>query len=330
MSVLGFELEWYDPVSGLLTPFYLKYFLDDNTIEILTAKSTFLKKIYYPDVTVSDLFIGNTITVYNRLLVVKKFANSATTAFMNAREVRFLCIVGKNELKQFGKLMLAAKNCGLVMGKIITMSADYNSDSICANKGDVAVEVVGILAAKKDKFLTSLNTPSMSEVRAVQVTTEVVADFFQNGRKTGFIGQCCSLCVAKPHLIQSQEIGELVTAISDAGFNIHAIFAVHLTLPMAEEFLEVYRGVLGSYTATVEHMCVTPVLAIMIAGSGDVVEQFREFTGPVDPKLAKVVRPESLRARFGKDLVHNAVHCTDLPEDGEMECRYFFETLAGL
>jgi nucleoside-diphosphate kinase len=36
------------------------------------------------------------------------------------------------------------------------------------------------------------------------------------------------------------------------------------------------------------------------------------------------------RARFGESVVKNAVHCTDLSEDGEMECRYFFETLASL
>lgn len=30
------------------------------------------------------------------------------------------------------------------------------------------------------------------------------------------------------------------------------------------------------------------------------------------------------RARFGLDKVRNAVHCTDLPEDGSLEVEYFF------
>jgi hypothetical protein len=63
MSVLGFELEWLDEVSGLLQTLYLKFFLDDNTIELLKGTSTFLKRIYYPEVKLSDLFVGNTITV---------------------------------------------------------------------------------------------------------------------------------------------------------------------------------------------------------------------------------------------------------------------------
>jgi hypothetical protein len=33
------------------------------------------------------------------------------------------------------------------------------------------------------------------------------------------------------------------------------------------------------------------------------------------------------RAKFGQDRVRNAVHCTDLPEDGVLECKYFFDIL---
>lgn len=100
-------------------------------------------------------------------------------------------------------------------------------------------------------------------------------------------------------------------------------------------------GVLPNYTALIEHMCITPVLAVLITGGTKgstgsdwddttVVSSFREFAGPHNPSLAKALRPRSLRALFGVDSVRNAVHCTDLEDDGELECRYFFETLASL
>ena len=62
----------------------------------------------------------------------------------------------------------------------------------------------------------------------------------------------------------------------------------------------------------------------------DVVSQFREFTGPLSPELARTLRPKSLRAAFGTNVNLNGVHSTDLPDDGEMECTYIFHTLASL
>jgi len=51
----------------------------------------------------------------------------------------------------------------------------------------------------------------------------------------------------------------------------------------------------------------------------NVVKIFREMVGPSDPEIAKYLRPNTIRAKFGLDRVKNAVHCTDLPEDGTIE-----------
>ena len=64
-----------------------------------------------------------------------------------------------------------------------------------------------------------------------------------------------------------------------------------------------------------------PILVLELTGKGgaDIVSQFRDFVGPSDPSLAKQIRPNSIRAKFGADKVKNAVHCTDLPGDGVLE-----------
>jgi len=49
--------------------------------------------------------------------------------------------------------------------------------------------------------------------------------------------------------------------------------------------------------------------------------------GPHDPDIAKTLRNGTIRAKFGLDRVRNAVHCTDLSEDGILECEYFFKVL---
>ena len=58
------------------------------------------------------------------------------------------------------------------------------------------------------------------------------------------------------------------------------------------------------------------------------IADFRELVGPADVELATTLRPGSLRARFGKSRVLNGLHCTDLPEDGDLECNYFFANLS--
>ena len=55
---------------------------------------------------------------------------------------------------------------------------------------------------------------------------------------------------------------------------------------------------------------------------------FRQSAGPWDIEMAKALRPKSLRAKYGLDTVRNAVHCTDLENDGIIECEYLFKIMS--
>ena len=56
-----------------------------------------------------------------------------------------------------------------------------------------------------------------------------------------------------------------------------------------------------------------------------VVEAFRKVCGPSDPEVCRVLYPDSLRAKYGgMTQEENAVHCSDLEEDGIMEVEYFY------
>jgi len=94
----------------------------------------------------------------------------------------------------------------------------------------------------------------------------------------------------------------------------------------SEEFYEVYKGVVPEYTALTEHMTTGPCIALEVRQE-NAVKSFRDLVGPADPEIAKNLRPNTIRARFGLDKVKNAVHCTDLPEDGTLESEYFFSIL---
>ena len=101
----------------------------------------------------------------------------------------------------------------------------------------------------------------------------------------------------------------------------------YLDKSTAEEFFELYKGVFPEYTAMIEHMSSGGPIIVMEIRQDNAVHLFRKFCGPHDPDQARDLYPQSLRAKFGIDRVKNAVHCTDLVEDGVLECEYFFSIL---
>ena len=79
-----------------------------------------------------------------------------------------------------------------------------------------------------------------------------------------------------------------------------------------------YKNVVQEYNSLVEELTNGPCVALEVRQE-NVVPKLRELCGPHDPEMASNVRPKSLRAVYGKDKGKNAVHCTDLPEDGILE-----------
>jgi len=96
-----------------------------------------------------------------------------------------------------------------------------------------------------------------------------------------------------------------------------------LDRPTAEEFFEVYKGVLPEFVGMVDQMTSGPSIVLEIRQE-NVVKSFRDLCGPMDPEIAKNLRPNTIRAKFGQSRCVNAIHCTDLEEDGTLEVEYFF------
>ncbi|KAI9207907.1 nucleoside diphosphate kinase [Polychytrium aggregatum] len=139
----------------------------------------------------------------------------------------------------------------------------------------------------------------------------------------------CTLAIIKPHAVNSGLSGQIVSSIQKEGFEINDMELYHLEKANAEEFLEVYKGVVSEYHLMLDQLISGSCIAIEIVGpDSGIVSHFRELVGPADPALGRQIRPHTLRAKFGIDKVKNAIHCTDLPEDGSLEIQYFFRILA--
>ncbi|XP_053624079.1 nucleoside diphosphate kinase homolog 7-like [Plodia interpunctella] len=142
----------------------------------------------------------------------------------------------------------------------------------------------------------------------------------------------CTCCVIKPHAILDGNMGAIIEMITTSGkFYISAMAMFSLTHANAKEFYEVYKGVFTEYEDMSIHLCEGQCVALEIKSedpSINCVCQFRKLCGPRDPELCRQLYPETIRAKYGKSILHNAVHCTDLPEDGEREVEYFFKLIS--
>lgn len=152
--------------------------------------------------------------------------------------------------------------------------------------------------------------------------------FFRNPNlgSTAFFSDC-SVCVVKPHAVLAGNTGYVISRLMNEGFEISALQMFSLDKNAASEFLEVYQTILPEYNAIVEQMQSGPCIAMEVRTNERPVESLREICGPHDPAIAKVIRPNTIRAEIGENKNTNGVHCTDLPEDGALESEFFFSVL---
>ncbi|XP_042614216.1 nucleoside diphosphate kinase 7-like isoform X2 [Cyprinus carpio] len=92
----------------------------------------------------------------------------------------------------------------------------------------------------------------------------------------------CTCCIIKPHAISEVLTGKILKSIIENGFEISALQMFNMDRVNAEEFLEVYKGVVAEYTNMVDELCSGPCMALEIHAT-DAPRTFREFCGPADP-----------------------------------------------
>jgi len=170
---------------------------------------------------------------------------------------------------------------------------------------------------------------------ADQTAEEEIAFFFGPGSEK--MGHCylmsnTTLGVVKPHAVKEGCLGPILSQIQES-FDISACQMTAITKTDASDFLEVYRGVLpaSEFHDALTELASGLLVAVEVAVKGNrgapACEAFRELCGPRDPDIARILRPTTLRAKFGRDKVRSAVHCTDLDEDCNLEIDYFFRIM---
>ncbi|XP_049826465.1 nucleoside diphosphate kinase 7-like [Aethina tumida] len=330
---------------------------------------TFLRRATLDGVGLKDMFLGNEIRVYSRQIKIVDYADDRTARYVSKSNEHTVAVVKPDAFDMIGEIIkvIEDNNFRIANLKLCTLTRkdamefyDYLKEETYSSfimehfiSGPiVAMELVGENAVGRLNEILGPVCPvdarktSPNSLRAMYGTNRAInalhgslsqqmaareAKFFfaKYHQQPGLNCHSSACCVIKPHTIKGGNLGKIVSSILNCGFTFSAMEMFYLTNKTANEFLEVYKGVIDDYNALVLSFLDGPCVAVQIfnAEKRDVHGEFRNICGPYDPEVAKKIRPTTLRANFGLDKYKNAVHCTDLPEDVEIELEYFFKIL---
>ncbi|XP_011505516.1 PREDICTED: nucleoside diphosphate kinase 7, partial [Ceratosolen solmsi marchali] len=348
-----FEAEWYDKVSFTLKKFYLYFFPSDNSVELfdLKTRKTFLRRSKCNGVESKDFYVGAMVTIFSRNIKITNFADQATKKKLSSKRVKTYVILKPNIINKLGEILKTISDydfhiSNLRMGQINLEDAneifESTSDKLitlieCIIAGPVILLVLlsEDTTVRLQKLTTTFEENSISNGIYISDNKDEI-NFFSSEEnikqkiKSSAKLQNCTCCIIKPHAVQAKLFGPIIIDIQKANFIISAVEQFYINSVNSEEFLEVYKGVLPDYAAMVSELQSGVCFAMEITHSDaqlDIVSEFRKFCGPMDPEMARQLRPNTLRAKYGKTRIQNAVHCSDLSDDGLLEVEYFFQIL---
>lgn len=344
-----FVVEWYDPMPQLKRKYLLKYFVKQNQAEMVDIKSKklFLKKSPCPpELTPEEFFIGGKVLIYSRELEIVDFGDETTRNRLQTQIQQTVAIMTPDWTAEWGKVLdaiLSTSGFNLISLRSYQFPQSV-ADSVCgifnissrAKSNLLSSGVSLVLVSQQEdgiNRLLDLAEPLMKEYgRDLMVSrsgTDVAAllDVLSTSRvPNSSTLDSCTCCVIKPHAVKARQVGQILDMILSQGYDVSAVNSFHMDKLQAEEFLEVYKGVVPEYADHVLQMSAGLAVALEVRAE-DAVPTFRQTAGPWDVQMAKELRPGTIRAVYGIDSIRNAVHCTDLDSDGVTECEYCFRIL---
>ena len=377
---MAFKVEWFDGASGLHRHFNFSFYQSDTSVEMFDTKlrKMFLKRCAINGLDPKELFVGNTIVVFSRHLLIKDYANEYTKDQVENDKQSTLILLYPDAHDQLGFVLDCLERGGynlcrarslkftlttarefldrfLIKGKDI--STEIRRLTSYEDVPSVALEIVGPSAIRKWRHcvrpsvafedtnteenelnfrgMYGSSNPTDAEWELQFIFNQKPINVQPDPPVKLTCGADVTCCVIKPHVLREGKAGRIIEEIQVRGFHVFGFQAFILTKKEVEDFYEIYKGIPNQdYHGLVRQGSSGRCLVLALSqGSGlklteeipSVVEAFRKLCGPSDPEVCRVLYPDSLRAKYGGvTQEENAVHCSDLEEDGIMEVEYFF------
>jgi nucleoside-diphosphate kinase len=128
-----------------------------------------------------------------------------------------------------------------------------------------------------------------------------------------------TLAIIKPDAVKKNAIGDIIRRYEAAGLRPVAMRMMRLTKPAAEGFYAVHRQ-RPFFESLTTFMASGPIVVMVLSGD-DAIKRHRDLMGATDPMKADA---GTIRAVYGANIEHNAVHGSDSSETARFEIGYFF------
>lgn len=339
--------------------FNVRYFVDNHHVEIFDTKTNklFLKKSECPaTLTSKDFFLGSKVLLYGRHFELQDYLDPFTAELLGKQQQKAILLVKQGMVSHLGEIidLLYRQQFSISALKMVQIGraqaekflefhrSTGGASALLVDQLSTQPVVAMELVAEDciERLKTFINSTLIARFGARDHEIESSLSVLEAQREREFFlktlhgstatFQNCTCCVVLPHIVKEGLAGKVLATIqNDPNVSVTAMELFNLDRTTAAEFLEVYEGVVPHFNETVDHFTTGPCIAMELTSphTEDIVSKFREAAGPWDVEMAKELKPQTIRAKFGIDRVRNAVHCTDLVDDGVLESEYFFDIL---
>ncbi|XP_076004713.1 nucleoside diphosphate kinase homolog 7 isoform X2 [Genypterus blacodes] len=286
----------------------------------------FLRKTKYENLHLQDLFVGNRVNVFSRQLNLIDYGDQYTANKLGSKKERTLALIKPDAVSKMGDIleMMYASNMIVTKAKMTKLTWSQAADFYVEHQSKpffnnlvqfvssgpvVAMEVMGDEAMSVwRKLLGPADSAEAQREAPLSIRAQLGADFAHGsdsvaaaarelefffpstmGRGPSNTAHCseCTCCIIKPHAVSQGLTGKILNSITAAGFEISALKMFSVDQANAEEFYEVYKGVVTEYPSMVAELCSGPCMVLEIHGS-DTPKIFRGFCGPADPHTSDI------------------------------------------
>ena len=125
--------------------------------------------------------------------------------------------------------------------------------------------------------------------------------------------------IIKPCAVKSGYVGAILSDIQNGGFEIAAMKFMQMTQSQAETFYQEHKE-RYFFNILMSYMISSPIV-VAILKRDNAVEEYRKLIGATDPASAV---EGTIRKKYAKSIMENAVHGSDNDEHAVAESNFFF------